>query len=133
MPHSFWGKILRVNLTTGKVSVDEHDWKWYRTYLGGWNLVAYTLLHEVPGNVDPLSPDNVFIFAPGILTGIAMGGTGRNAIGAKSPLTGGFGQSDVGGFWQAELKRSGWDGIIPSLHLWTAPSSSSSPARTRSR
>jgi aldehyde:ferredoxin oxidoreductase len=124
MPNGFWGKILRVNLTTGKISVDEHDWKFYRTYLGGWGLVAYTLLKEVPGDADPLGPENVFIFAPGIMTGAAMGGSGRNAVGAKSPLTGGFGEGDVGGFWQAELRKAGWDGLIiegaspKPVYLW---------------
>jgi len=41
-----------------------------------------------------------------------VGGSGRNAVGAKSPLTGGFGESDVGGFWGAELKRAGWDAVV---------------------
>jgi len=124
MPNAFWGKVLRVNLTTGDISVDEYDWKWYREYLGGWGLIAYTLLKEVPGDADPLGPENKFIFAPGVMTGIRMGGTGRNAVGAKSPLTGGFGEGDVGGFWGAELKRAGWDGIIVEgasdkpVYLW---------------
>lgn len=124
MSTSFWGKVLRVNLSTGAISTDEYDWKWYRQYLGGWSLVAYTLLNEVPGNADPLGPENKFIFAPGPMTGIKMGGTGRNAVGAKSPLTGGFGESDVGGFWGAELKHAGWDGIIVEgvsgkpVYLW---------------
>ena len=108
----FWGRTLRVNLTAGTISTDEYGWKWYRQYLGGWSLVAYTLLNEVPGNTDPLGPGNKFIFAPGLMTGVRIGGAGRNAVGAKSPLTGGFGESDVGGFWGAELKRAGWDGII---------------------
>ena len=124
MSNAFWGKVLRVNLTTREISVDEYDWKWYRTYLGGWGLVAYTLLKEVPGDVDPLGPDNKLIFAPGILTGVTMGGTGRNAVGAKSALTDGFGESDVGGYWGAELKLAGWDGIIVEgvsetpVYLW---------------
>lgn len=124
MPNSYWGKILRVNLSSGEISVDEHDWKFYRTYLGGWGLVAYTLLQEVPGDADPLGPENKFIFAPGIMTGVQMGGTGRNAVGAKSPLTGGFAESDVGGFWGAELKKAGWDGLIiegaseKPVYLW---------------
>ena len=109
MPHTFWGRVLRVNLSTGQTRVDEYDWKWYRKYLGGWNLVAYTLLREVPGDVDPLGPKNPLIFAAGLLTGIPMGTSGRNAVGARSPLTGGFGESDVGGFWGAELRRAGWD------------------------
>ena len=124
MSTGFWGKVLRVNLTTRQISVDEYDWKWYRTYLGGWGLVAYILLKEVPGDADPLGPANKLIFAPGVLTGIAMGGAGRNAIGAKSPLTDGFGESDAGGYWGAELKLAGWDGVIVEgasetpVYLW---------------
>ena len=124
MTTPFWGKVLRVNLTTGETRVDEYDWKWYRTYLGGWGLIAYTLLKEVAGDVDPLGPDNVLIFAAGLLTGIPMGTSGRNAVGARSPLTGGFGESDVGGFWGAELRKAGWDGIIVEgasdrpVYLW---------------
>jgi aldehyde:ferredoxin oxidoreductase len=124
MSNAFWGKVLRVNLSTREITIEEYDWKWYRTYLGGWGLVAYVLLKEVPGDADPLGPANKLVFAPGILTGIAMGGTGRNAIGAKSPLTGGFGESDVGGYWGAELKLAGWDGIIVEgisetpVYLW---------------
>ena len=124
MTRPFWGKVLRVNLTSGRVSVDEYDWKWYRTYLGGWGLIAYTLLREVPGDTDPLGPDNVLIFAAGLLTGIPMGTSGRNAVGAISPLTGGFGESDVGGYWGAELRRAGWDGLIVEgasdrpVYLW---------------
>ena len=90
MPYGYWGKVLRVNLSTGKISADEHDWKFYRAYLGGWNLVAHTLLNEVPGDVDPLGPANKFIFAAGVATGVAAPTSGRNAVGAKSPLTGGL-------------------------------------------
>jgi len=124
MAASFWGKILRVDLSSRSTSIVEYDWKWYRRYLGGWSLVAYTLLNEVPGTADPLDPENRFVFAPGVMTGVRMGGSGRNAIGAKSPLTGGFGEGDVGGFWGAELKRAGWDGIIiegasdTPVYLW---------------
>ncbi len=124
MPNGYWGKVLRVNLSTGAVSVDTHDWRFYRMYLGGWNLVAYTLLNELPGDADPLGPANKFIFAAGVATGAPAQTSGRSAVGAKSPLTGGFGESDVGGFWGAELKRAGWDGIIVEgvspkpVYLW---------------
>ncbi|MEA3339727.1 MAG: aldehyde ferredoxin oxidoreductase N-terminal domain-containing protein, partial [Chloroflexota bacterium] len=57
-------------------------------------------------------------------TGAPVGGSGRSAVGAKSPLTGGFGEGDVGGFWGVELKRAGWDAIIVTgraekpVYLW---------------
>ena len=124
MPKGFNGKVLRVDLTTGTISTQEFDENWYRTYLGGWGLIAYVLLNEVPADCDPLGPDNKLIVAPGIVTGVPIGGGGRNAVGAKSPLTGGFGEADVGGFFGAELKHAGWDGIIVEgmsdkpVYLW---------------
>lgn len=46
----------------------------------------------------------MLIFAPDVITGVPVAGCGRNPIGAKSPKTGGFVKSEVGGFWGAELK-----------------------------
>ena len=112
MPNGYSGKILRVDLTSGKVSTENQDENFYRTYLGGWGLVAYYLLKEVKKGTDPLGPDNKLIFAPGVLTGVPLAGAGRSAVGAKSPITGGFGEGDVGGYFGAELARAGWDGII---------------------
>jgi len=118
------GKILRVDLSTGNIGVDEPGEEFYRTYFGGWGLVAYYLLKEVPPGTDPLSPQNKLIFALGPLTGAPLAGASRNAVGAKSPLTGLFGEADVGGWWNAELKRAGYDGIIVEgkadkpVYLW---------------
>lgn len=112
MGHGYTGKILRINLSTGACSVEEPGADFYRIYLGGWGFIAYYLLHEVHPGTDPLGPDNKLIFAPGVVTGTALAGSGRHAIGAKSPLTGGFGAAETGGFWGAELKRAGFDGIV---------------------
>jgi len=106
------GKILRVNLTDGKYSVHEPSKSYYQHYLGGRGFIIHTLLTEVPKNVDPLGPENKLIFSLGPLTGHPIPGSGRNSVGAKSPLTGGYGESEAGGFWGAELKRSGFDAII---------------------
>jgi len=75
-------------------------------------LIAYYLLKEVAPGIDPLGPDNKLIFSSGVITGIPVGCSGRNGVGAKSPLTGGWGDGQAGGFWGAELKRAGWDAII---------------------
>ncbi|HHX43108.1 MAG TPA: aldehyde ferredoxin oxidoreductase family protein [Chloroflexi bacterium] len=112
MARSYWGKILRVNLTTGKISVEEPDALFYRRNMGGWNFILEVLLREVPVNADPLGPENKLVIAPGVVTGLAISGASRNAVGAKSPLTGGFGAGEVGGFFGAEFKRAGFDGII---------------------
>lgn len=112
MGHGYTGKILRVNLSTGACTHDELGADFYRIHLGGWGFIAYYLLQEVKPGTDPLGPDNKLIFAPGVVTGTALAGSGRHAVGAKSPLTGGFGAAETGGFWGAELKRAGFDGIV---------------------
>lgn len=118
------GRILRVNLSRNEIQVEEPQEDFYRTYFGGWGFVAYYLLKEVPPGTDPLSPENKLVFGLGPLTGVAIAGNARNAVGAKSPLTGLFGSSDVGGWWNAELKHAGYDAIIVEgkapdpVYLW---------------
>ena len=112
MPYGYNGKILRVNLSSGQISVDEPDDLFYRTYFGGTALIAYYLLKELKPGIDPLGPENKLIFAAGPVTGAPMGGTGRNCVGAKSPLTGAFGDAQAGGYFGAELKHAGFDAII---------------------
>jgi aldehyde:ferredoxin oxidoreductase len=88
--------------------------------------ISYHLLREVPRGADPLSPENTLILAPGVISGAPFSGSGRNAVGGKSPLTGGFGEADAGGYWAAELKHAGFDQIIfegaaeEPLWLWVS-------------
>jgi aldehyde:ferredoxin oxidoreductase len=120
----YTGKILKVDLSNGEIEIEERGDDFYRRYVGGRALVAYYLLNEMPAHVDPLGPENLLIFAPGVLTGAAVSGQGRNGVGAKSPLTGGLGSSEVGGFWGSELKRAGFDAIVmrgqasSPVYLW---------------
>jgi len=78
----------------------------------------------VPRGADPLGPENKLVFALGPITGHPFPGSGRNSVGAKSPLSGGYGESEAGGFWGAELKKSGYDAIIVEgkaerpVYLW---------------
>lgn len=116
MAFGYNGCVLRVNLTDAQITVDTPDDVFYRRYLGGAGFIAYYLLKEVPRAADPLGPENRLIFACGPLTGAPLAGSGRNAIGAQSPLTGAMGESDVGGFWGAELKAAGFDAIVLQGH-----------------
>ena len=109
-----WGKVLRVDLTNGTTAVEEMDEASFKRHPGGRALIAHYLLTELPKGADPLGPENLLVFAMGVLTGTPLSGASRHAIGAKSPLTGGFGEAEVGGFWGAELKRAGWDAIVVS-------------------
>jgi len=112
MPYGYNGKILRVDLSRGATSVDELDELFCRKYLGGAGFVTYFLLKELRQGIDPLGPENKLIFATGPVTGVPLPGSGRNCVGAKSPLTGGYAKSEPGGFWGAELKHAGYDAII---------------------
>ncbi len=120
----YWNKILHVDLTAGTTRIEEPGDAFFRLYGGGRGLIGHYLLKYVPTNADPLGPDNVLIFAPGVLTGAPVPGAGRHSVGAKSPLSGGFGESEAGGFWGAELKRAGWDAIVvhgaavKPVYLW---------------
>lgn len=124
MSHSFHNKILRVNLAEETIRVEEPGAAYLRRYLGGWNIIADVLLREVPAKADPLGPENRLIFAPGVLTGLAFSGVSRNAVGAKSPLTGAFGAAEVGGSWGAQLKSAGFDALVVEgssmkpVYLW---------------
>ena len=86
-----YGKILHVNLTTGAITVEYPPEDFYRLLVGGRAMVAYFLLRDLPARTDPFSPDNLLIFAPGILQGTNLPGSGRHAVGGKSPLTGAIG------------------------------------------
>ncbi len=108
----FFGRVLRVNLTTGQTSVEEPDSKIYRRYVGGRPLALYFLLREMPAGADPLGPDNKLVLMTSPTTGYPISGQARHTAAARSPLTGALADSQCGGWWGAELKFAGWDGII---------------------
>ena len=120
----FNGKIVRVDLTDRDISIEHPSTDFYRQYIGGRGFIIHHLLNELPGGIDPLGPDNKLIFALGPVTGHPFIGSGRNSIGSKSPLSGGYGESEAGGFWGAELKKAGFDAIIVQgvsekpIYLW---------------
>src|SRR3989304_10345043 len=124
MPNGYWRKVLRVDLSNRSISVDEPDDVFYRRHFGGAGFVAYHLLKELKPGIAPLGPENKLVVMPGPATGQAIPGAGRDCIGAKSPMTDAFGRSEGGGFFGAELKRAGFDGIIVEgqsetpVYLW---------------
>ena len=124
MADGYWGKILRVDLSRGEISTDEHDENWYRTYMGGACIGAYYLLKELAPGTDAFDPDNIIVFAPSIVTGTPAPGFSRHAVISKSPLTGRLSDSQAGGFWGPELKFTGFDAIVVKgrsekpVYLW---------------
>ncbi len=112
MPGGYVGKILRVDLSSGKTSSEDLNLKWARLFIGGKGLGAKYLYEELKPRKDPLSPDNVFILMTGPLVGTTAPCAPKFAIYTKSPLTGTFLDSYMGGYLGAELKFAGFDGII---------------------
>jgi aldehyde:ferredoxin oxidoreductase len=124
MPNGYWDRILHVDLSTRTTRIESLGEAFWRRHLGGRSLIAHYLLTDVPIGTDPLSPENVLVFAAGVLTGTPFPGAGRHSVGAKSPMTGLFGESEAGGFWGAELRHAGWDAIVvhgradTPVYLW---------------
>ncbi len=106
------GKILHVNLQDGQIKIERPPDDFYRLLVGGRAVVAYFLLRDLPAGVDPLGPENILIFAPGIMQGTNLPGSGRHGVGGKSPLTGALASSEAGGWWGHEFKRAGFDALV---------------------
>ncbi len=112
MPGTCWGKILKINLTEKKMEVETIPEDVIRKFIGGRGLASYYLYKLMDPKADPLSPENVLIFATGPLTGTAAPSGGRYMVVCKSPLTGLIACSNSGGNFGAELKAAGYDMII---------------------
>ena len=110
--YGYMGKIALIDLSKNKVRLMDLRVDDCRAFIGGSGLGAKYLYEMVPPDVDPISPENVLIIMTGPMTGTAFPTSGRFAICAKSPLTNGWGEATAGGFWGAELKFAGLDGII---------------------
>lgn len=112
MPNGYNGKILHVDLTKGALTVEEPNEAFYRKYLGGSAMGMHYILRDMPRGADPLGPENVLTLFAGVTTGAAISGQSRLNANAKSPISGGIGDAQSGGFFPAELKFAGFDGIV---------------------
>ena len=111
MPNGVAGRILWVDLTSGEIREETPDDRFYRTYIGGRGIGAWTLLKNQPAHADALGPDNILGFTAGLLVGFLPGAT-RCSIVTKSPLTDGWGDSSVGGPIATKLKQAGFDAVF---------------------
>ena len=107
-----YGKILRVNLSTGEVEKEEIAEELVRKFIGGLGFAAYYLYKEVPKNADPLDEENKILIAPGALTGFGIPTASKTAMAFKSPLTGAFGRSMAGAPLGVELRKAGYSMLI---------------------
>ena len=105
------GKVLNINLSTGAIEPEDVPEETYRSYLGGYGLGARMLFDRVPQGADPLGPDNMLGFFPGLLTGTPLFGI-RYQVVTKSPKNNGWGDANCGGDFGPFLKHAGWDGLM---------------------
>jgi len=112
MQERLGSKLLRIDLTTGKISTEEIPIEDRKLYLGGRVLGAKYLYQELDALTDPLSADNKIFISAGPLTGTMAPSTGRYILQTKSPQTGLYLCSLSGGHFGPELRRAGWDMVV---------------------
>ncbi|MDO8473094.1 MAG: aldehyde ferredoxin oxidoreductase family protein [Dehalococcoidia bacterium] len=121
---ALYGKILDVDLSTGRTTKRDIGPVFARKFLGGLGFASKILYDEVGVDVDPLGPDNIVVFAPGALTGTEAPCSGRTEITTKSPQTGIIGSGNTGGYWGVALKRAGVEFVVirgkakAPVYLW---------------
>lgn len=124
MPNGYNGKILHVDLTKNALTIEEPEEAFYRKYMGGSAMGMHYILREMPKGADPVGPYNILTLMTGVTTGAAISGQSRINANAKSPISGGIGDSQGGGFFPAELKFAGFDGLVikgkssKPVYLW---------------
>lgn len=123
--YGYAGRVLHVDMTTGKTSVEPLNEEYAKKYIGGIGLGMRMLHdHSKPGT-DPFSPENPLILTTGPISG-TMWPTGGNghAFVSKSPQTFGVGESKAHGSFGTELKRAGYDAVVikgkaeKPVYLW---------------
>ena len=124
MMYGYAGYVLKVDLTKGKVIKEELKRELIQKFLGGRGFGAKTLFDELAPGVDPLSPQNIIIFAVGPFTGTLVPKGCKYSVISKSPMTNCYGDSEGGGFFGPELKYAGFDMIViygaseKPVYLW---------------
>ncbi|MBL0702995.1 MAG: aldehyde ferredoxin oxidoreductase [Sulfurospirillum sp.] len=102
--------IYRVNMATMSFKIEDVPADWMG--LGGRGLTSVIVASEVDPECHPLGPNNKMVFAPGLLSGTSAANSGRNSLGAKSPLTGGIKESNVGGTLAGIMAKLGVKALI---------------------
>jgi len=112
MIRGYMGRLLFVDLSTGETRDETPSEKFYRDFIGGHGIGSRILYTRQRGGVDPLGPESILGFTTGPLTGVRGLFSSRFTVVGKSPLTGGWGDANCGGYFGPYLKFSGYDGVF---------------------
>ncbi|RJP19139.1 MAG: aldehyde ferredoxin oxidoreductase [Candidatus Abyssobacteria bacterium SURF_5] len=124
MALGYMGKLIRTKLTEGKVVSEPLNMDDARAFIGGAGLGTKIVYDEVPASADPLGPENKILFMTGPVTATKFPTSGRYEVCTKSPATGMWVDASSAGYWAAEFKKTGFDGIIAEgasskpVYLW---------------
>ncbi len=110
--NGYCGKMLFVDLTKGSHEVLALNEETARQYIGGYGIGAKVLFERMKAGADPLGPENIIGFTTGPLTGTGALLSGRYTVVCKSPVTGGWNDSNSGGYFGPELKKAGFDAVF---------------------
>lgn len=119
-----FGRLLKIDLSTKVIEKDTIPQEWVKDYIGGSGLAARMLWENLDPNIDPLAPENPLLWITGPLTGTGGPTTGRFTICGRSPQTGIWGESNIGGFVGPELRYAGFDALwitgksTEPVYLW---------------
>jgi aldehyde:ferredoxin oxidoreductase len=110
--YGWTGHILRVNLSAKTSKVETFTEEFAHKWIGGRGFAVKILYDELKPGIDPLGPDNKFIVAVGPIAGIPAPNTGKAVVAAKSPITGGYGDGNLGTRITEHLRKCGYDALI---------------------
>ena len=110
--HLYAGRVLFVDLSSGKIESRPTRKEWLNKYIGGWGLAARYFFDQVDPKVEPLSPENALVIMTGPLCGTLVPTSSRTCLVSKSPHTGTIFESNVGGAIGPEVKFAGYDGVV---------------------
>jgi aldehyde:ferredoxin oxidoreductase len=106
------GVFLNIDLSKSEAVVEQYDESLALNFLGGRGFAAKILWDRLKQGTDPLSPENILIFAAGPLTAIGLPNSGKLVVAAKSPLTGGYGDGNIGTLAAVHMRKAGYDALI---------------------
>jgi aldehyde:ferredoxin oxidoreductase len=124
MTNVYTRQVLRVDLGSGTIESDEIPEETIRRWFLGSGLAAYLFYQQLDPQMDPLDPASPLMAFTGLLTGTFAPAASRSSWCGRSPLTGIWGESNVGGHWGAELRFAGFDGVVVTgraaepVYLW---------------
>jgi aldehyde:ferredoxin oxidoreductase len=110
--NGYAGTILRINLSNETIHKEPLSESLTENFLGGRGFVAKLLYDEIPSGIEPYDPENMLIAATGPLTGHFLPASGKTHFGTKSPATGGYADSNMGGHFGPQMKYAGYDVLV---------------------